>query len=113
VGDIKSAFARLRRDKAVTVSAVVKTMAGQARLRRTSAVAKAMAGHVAGARRIPVFGVPPSLKLWRDKSGHQPGAGQRNFGLAMANYGFAGSSCAKASAVVETMAGQAGGQGVL
>jgi len=42
------------------------------------------------------------------------------FGLAIANYGFAGSSCAKASAVVETsafakatadrMAGQAGGQ---
>jgi len=26
---------------------------------------------------------------------------------------FAGSSCAKASAVVETMAGQAGGKGVL
>jgi hypothetical protein len=32
------------------------------------------------------------------------------FGLAIANCGFAGSSCAKASAVVETMAGQAGGQ---
>ena len=27
---------------------------------------------------------------------HQPGAGHRNFRLAMANYGFAGSSCAKA-----------------
>jgi len=39
-----------------------------------------------------------------DKSGHQPGAMHRNFRLVMAKYGFAGSSCAKASAFAEAMA---------